>query len=154
MTSWGSAMGAAVYFSPSGSQYLFSYLFSFFLFKINFYWSVVAFRLHRWLSGKESACSAGDLCSIPESGRTPGEGNYNPLQGSCVLAWRIPLTEKSGRLHGVAESDMTERLKTIVALECCISFLLCFRVNQIIYIFVQIASLFPVFFPFRSPTDR
>ena len=30
--------------------------------------------------GKESACSEGDLGSIPESGRSPGEGNGNPLQ--------------------------------------------------------------------------
>ena len=34
--------------------------------------------------GKESACSAGDLGSIPGSGRSPGEGNGNPLQYSCL----------------------------------------------------------------------
>ena len=33
--------------------------------------------------GKASACSAGDLGSIPGSGRPPGEGNGNPLQYSC-----------------------------------------------------------------------
>ena len=33
-------------------------------------------------NGKESACNAGDLCSIPESGRSPGEGHGNPLQYS------------------------------------------------------------------------
>ena len=32
--------------------------------------------------GKESACSAGDLGFIPESGRSPGEGNGSPLQNS------------------------------------------------------------------------
>ena len=37
-----------------------------------------------WLSGKESACNAADLGSIPESGRSPGEGNGNPLQYSCL----------------------------------------------------------------------
>ena len=31
----------------------------------------------------ESACNAGDLGSIPGSGRSPGEGNGNPLQYSC-----------------------------------------------------------------------
>ena len=30
--------------------------------------------------GKESACNAGDLDSIPGSGRSPGEGNSHPLQ--------------------------------------------------------------------------
>ena len=34
--------------------------------------------------GKASAYNAGDLGSIPESGRSPGEGNGNPLQYSCL----------------------------------------------------------------------
>ena len=33
---------------------------------------------------KASAFSAGDLGSIPESGRSPGEGNGNPLQYACL----------------------------------------------------------------------
>ena len=36
------------------------------------------------LHGKESACQAGELGSIPGSGRCPGEGNGNPLQYSCL----------------------------------------------------------------------
>ena len=45
--------------------------------------------------GKESACNAGDPCSIPVSGRSPGEGNGNPLQYSCLEnftdggAWQV-----------------------------------------------------------------
>ena len=34
--------------------------------------------------GKESACGARDLDSIPGSGRSPGEGHGNPLQYSCL----------------------------------------------------------------------
>ena len=34
--------------------------------------------------GKASAYNAGDLGSIPGSGRSPGEGNGNPLQFSCM----------------------------------------------------------------------
>ena len=34
--------------------------------------------------GKESACNAGDLGLIPGSGRSPGEGNGNPLHYSCL----------------------------------------------------------------------
>ena len=34
--------------------------------------------------GKESACTAGDLGLIPGSGRSPREGNDNPLQYSCL----------------------------------------------------------------------
>ena len=33
---------------------------------------------------KASACNAGDLGSIPGSGRSPGEGNGNPFQYSCL----------------------------------------------------------------------
>ena len=54
--------------------------------------------------GKESACNAGDLGSIPELGRSLGEGNGYPLQYSglenpmdCIV-------------HRVAKSDMTEQL--------------------------------------------
>ena len=54
--------------------------------------------------GKESACNAGDLGSIPGLGRSPGEGNGNPLQYSCLQnsmgigAWRAIV-------HGVTKSD-------------------------------------------------
>ena len=34
--------------------------------------------------GKASACNVGDLGSIPGLGRSPGEGNGNPLQYSCL----------------------------------------------------------------------
>ena len=43
--------------------------------------------LCQWLSGKESACNAGDAGDaglIPGSGRSPGGGNGNPLQYSCL----------------------------------------------------------------------
>ena len=36
------------------------------------------------IDGKESARNVGDQHSIPESGRSPGEGNGNPLQYSCL----------------------------------------------------------------------
>ena len=49
-------------------------------------------------AGKESACNVGDLGSIPGSGRSPGEGNDNPLQ---YLAWTIPRTEEPGRLQSM-----------------------------------------------------
>ena len=53
--------------------------------------------------GKESACNAGDLDSIPGSGRSPEEGNDNPLQYSYLenlmdrVAW-------PAAVHSVAKS--------------------------------------------------
>ena len=44
--------------------------------------------------GKESTCNTGDLSSVPESGRSPGEENGNLLQYFCLEssidrgAWR------------------------------------------------------------------
>ena len=39
---------------------------------------------HGGSNGKESALTSGDLGSIPGLGRSPGEGNGNPLQYSCL----------------------------------------------------------------------
>ena len=53
--------------------------------------------------GKESACSAGDLGSIPGLGRCPGEGNGNSLQNPCL---ENPMDKRSlgGAVHGVTKS--------------------------------------------------
>ena len=40
--------------------------------------------LPMWLSGKVSACQAGEVGSIPGSGRCPGEGNSNRPRYSCL----------------------------------------------------------------------
>ena len=45
---------------------------------------------------KKSTHISGDMGSIPGSGRSPGEGNGNPLQYSC---WRIPWTVEPGGLY-------------------------------------------------------
>ena len=51
---------------------------------------------------KEAACTAGDLCSIPESGISPGEGNDNPLQYS-LLKNSMDRGAWWATLHGVAK---------------------------------------------------
>ena len=58
-----------------------------------------------WLSSKDSACQAGDTGSIPGSGRSPGEGNGNPLQYSCLgnlmdrKAWWVQFTGSQRMRH-------------------------------------------------------
>jgi len=53
--------------------------------------------------GKESACNAGDPGSVPGLGRSPGEGNGNPLQYSCL---ENPLERGAWQatVHGVSKS--------------------------------------------------
>ena len=53
-----------------------------------------------------SAYNAGDLGSIPGSGRSSGEGNNNPFS---ILAWKITWTEEPGGYSpwGHRQSDMT-----------------------------------------------
>ena len=59
--------------------------------------------------GSVSACNAGDEGFIPGLGRSPGEGNGNPLQYSCLES---PMDRGAwwATVHGVAELDMTKQL--------------------------------------------
>ena len=61
----------------------------------------------RWFGGKESACQAGDMGLISGSGRSPGEGNGNPLQYSCL---ENPMDRGAYRPWGCKELDMTEHI--------------------------------------------
>ena len=62
--------------------------------------------LPRWLSGRESACQARDLGSVPGS-EHPQEKEM--ATHSSILIWRIWWAEECGRLHlvlGVAKNQM------------------------------------------------
>ena len=86
------------------------------------FYSLVCFQLG-FPGGSEvkaSACNAGDLGSIPGSGRSPGEGNGNPLQYSCL---ENPMDGGAwwATIHGVAKSRT--RLSDFTSL--------CFQFNSV-----------------------
>ena len=56
--------------------------------------------------GKVSACNAGDRGSIPGSGTSPGVGNGNPVQYSC-LENLMDRGEPGNSPWGYEESDKT-----------------------------------------------
>ena len=59
--------------------------------------------------GEESTCNAGNRDLIPGSGGSPGEGNDNPLQYSCLEN----SMDRGGwwaMVHATAELDTTEQL--------------------------------------------
>ena len=62
---------------------------------------------------KASPCSAGDLGSIPESGRSPGEGNGNPLQYSCL---ENPMGEEPGGLQSMGSQRVRHNWATSLTL--------------------------------------
>ena len=62
--------------------------------------------------GKESACNAGDLCSIPGLGRSPGGGHDDPLQYSCLGNPHGQRSLASYSPWGCKELDRTDRLST------------------------------------------
>ena len=60
--------------------------------------------------GKVSAYNTGDPGSIPGSGRSPGEGNGNPLQYSCLENSMDGGNWVGYSPRGCKELDMTEQL--------------------------------------------
>ena len=67
---------------------------------------LVTSELLWWLIGKESACKAGDIGVIPGLGRSPREGNGNPLQYSCL---ETPLDRGAwwATVHGGCKKSQT-----------------------------------------------
>ena len=68
--------------------------------KLQCHFCLTLMGFHDGSDGKESDFNAGDLGSIPELGRSPGERNGNPLQYSCL---KNPIDRGTWRatVHGI-----------------------------------------------------
>ena len=118
------------FLSSLAQLFFFSFLKNLFI----LYWRVIAFQNFAvfcqnstWIShryayilsllgfpggsdGKASACNAGDPGSIPGLGRSPGEGNGNPLQYFCLEnfvdwgAWSMGSQKDPGSIPGLGRS--------------------------------------------------
>ena len=79
-------------------------------FKSNHFGANVIISFFLWLSniggsaGKESACNAGDLGSVPQLGRSPGEGKGYPVQCSG-LETSMDRGAWQATVHGVAKGQ-------------------------------------------------
>ena len=81
---------------------------------------------------KESACNAGDLGSMPGSGRSPEEGNGSPLQYSCLENsrdrgnWQVIVHGVAKRQHNRMTNTFTGMLyHEILSLNISYLWLLC-----------------------------
>jgi len=70
---------------------------------------LLLYELLWWLSGKESACQAGNAGSIPGSGRYLGEEVVTPFS---ILAWEVPWREKSVGLLSTWSQRVEHNLAT------------------------------------------
>ena len=68
-------------------------------------YSILEIGLPMWLSVKESACKSGDMGSISGLEISPGEGNGNPLQYSCL---GNPMEEELCRLQSMGGSQKSQ----------------------------------------------
>ena len=92
-------------------------------------------------AGKESACNAGDLGSIPGLGGSPGEGKGYPRQYSGLENSMDSICIVSG----VTESDMTEQLSLLFQIKVIQKSLLLWYYNY------QTLKLYFYFLDFFSP---
>ena len=87
---------------------------------------------------KESACNAGDPGLIPGSARSPGEGNGNPLQYSCLgipmhrAAWRaaVHIVTKKWDMTEVTEHPWHSQYIQLISIYICYIYIVYVQLNH------------------------
>ena len=88
-------------------------------------------------TGKESACNGADLGSIPLLGRSPGGGQGNPLQYSCLENPHGQRSLEGCSPWGRTESDMPEQLSTAQQVCVCVCVCVCRKLFQNFAVYSQ-----------------
>ena len=100
-------------------------------------------------SGKESTYNtgdAGDRGLIPGSGRSPGEGNGNPLQYSCLENSMDKMSLAGHRVHRVKKSQIPLGTYSFIHRYTCVPSILNPSPSSISTVSLQ-GQPIPVFFP-------
>ena len=88
---------------------------------------------------KSLPANVGDMGSVRESGRSPGEGNGNPLQYYCL---RNPTTEEPGRLQSMGSQKSWAPLSTHFSLSPVCG-LLPVITNDVKHLFMCFSTMYP-----------
>ena len=92
------------------------------------WWFLILLGFPSGSDSKESAFSVGDPGSVPQLGRSPGEGKGYLLQYFCLENSMGREASVQLQIHGVAESDMAERLSLfLIPLICFTSLKIYFK---------------------------
>ena len=92
------------------------------------WWFLILLGFPGGSDSKESAFSVGDPGSVPQLGRSPGEGKGYLLQYFCLENSMGREASVQLQIHGVAESDMAERLSLfLIPLICFTSLKIYFK---------------------------
>ena len=87
------------------------------------WWFLILLGFPSGSDSKESAFSVGDPGSVPQLGRSPGEGKGYLLQYFCLENSMDREASVELQIHGVAELDMAEQLSLLlIPLICFTSF--------------------------------
>ena len=123
---------------------------------LNFWYLYILIYIHFPGSSedKASAYNAGDPGSIPGLGRSPGEGNGNPLQYSCLEKSHGQRSLVGYSLWGRKELDMTERLHFHFHMHTLTMYTVYIKINHQRYLLIRQNTTCSIRAPVPSVTSE